>query len=316
MAMERSDSLTAMKSLTADYGEDSDEEMPSAVDNISDEETQEILAKQEPRPSSLPNLQNDNSNSSVPEKPRLAKRTTKLVSYGPDDQEDEESQSEEEIEEESTDLLDIQKTDIEEKVLDTQDASALSRKVRNLSAEEIHIPPEPAGRCSKELQEKIARNYERMMKSGYSHNVMIQKRKDFRNPSIYEKLIEFLHIDEKGTNFPPDIFNPQMWTKESFYDELDKTQKKEMEKREKERKDRTKVPIDFIVGSKKVSSSSDGSAPEKKRKTKWDSQPQVSAVRSSNMPNPSVVTLTTSATGTKTTVISAVGSITKKSSQK
>ncbi|XP_046330092.2 SAP30-binding protein-like isoform X3 [Haliotis cracherodii] len=315
MAMERSDSLTAMKSLTADYGEDSDEEMPSAVDNISDEETQEILAKQEPRPSSLPNLQNDNSNSSVPEKPRLAKRTTKLVSYGPDDQEDEESQSEEEIEEESTDLLDIQKTDIEEKVLDTQDASALSRKVRNLSAEEIHIPPEPAGRCSKELQEKIARNYERMMKSGYSHNVMIQKRKDFRNPSIYEKLIEFLHIDEKGTNFPPDIFNPQMWTKESFYDELDKTQKKEMEKREKERKDRTK--IDFIVGSKKVSSSSDGSAPdEKKRKTKWDSQPQVSAVRSSNMPNPSVVTLTTSATGTKTTVISAVGSITKKSSQK
>ncbi|XP_046565351.1 LOW QUALITY PROTEIN: SAP30-binding protein-like [Haliotis rubra] len=309
MAMERSDSLTVMKSLTADYGEDSDEEIPSAVDNISDEETQELLAKQEPRPSSLPNLQNDNSNSSVPEKP-----PTKLVSYGPDDQEDEESQSEEEVEEES-DLLDIQKTDIEEKVLDTQDASALSRKVRNMSAEEIQIPPEPVGRCSKELQEKIARNYDRMLKSGYSNNVMIQQRKDFRNPSIYEKLIEFLHIEgTKEQTFLLISLILKCGLKNHFMTNY-KTRRRRW-KRRRRRKDRTK--IDFIVGSKKVSSSSDGSAPdEKKRKTKWDSQPQVSsAVRSSNMPNPSVVTLTTSATGTKTTVISAIGSITKKSSQK
>ena len=38
-----------------------------------------------------------------------------------------------------------------------------------------------------------------------------------------------------------DVYNPHMWGKKSFYDELDKAQKKDMERREKERK--TKVGI-------------------------------------------------------------------------
>lgn len=49
-------------------------------------------------------------------------------------------------------------------------------------------------------------------------------------------------------------------------------------------------------------------AEEKKRKTKWDTQPQAVAapgIRTN-------VTLTTAATGTKSTVIPAVGNIMKK----
>ena len=36
--------------------------------------------------------------------------------------------------------------------------------------------------------------------------------------SIYEKLIEFCGIDEKGTNYPPELYDPSIWGKESFYD--------------------------------------------------------------------------------------------------
>lgn len=33
-------------------------------------------------------------------------------------------------------------------------------------------------------------------------NYIIQRKKEFRNPSIYEKLIQFCAIDELGTNYP------------------------------------------------------------------------------------------------------------------
>lgn len=40
--------------------------------------------------------------------------------------------------------------------------------------------------------------------------------------SIYEKLIEFCGIDEKGTNYPPELYDPSIWGKESYYDALGK----------------------------------------------------------------------------------------------
>ena len=38
--------------------------------------------------------------------------------------------------------------------------------------------------------------------------------------SIYEKLIEHCGIDEKGTNYPPELYDPSIWGKESYYDAL------------------------------------------------------------------------------------------------
>lgn len=40
-----------------------------------------------------------------------------------------------------------------------------------------------------------------------------------------------------------ELFNTSIWGPESYYDELAKLQKVEMDKREKEKKDRTKVVI-------------------------------------------------------------------------
>lgn len=184
---------------------------------------------------------------------------------------------------------------------------------------DIKIPPEPPGRCSNQLQEKIGRWYEKKQRDGLNMNDTIQKRIDFRNPSIYEKLVVFCKIDELGTNYPPAIYDPHSWGPESFYEELAKTQKAEMDKRQKER-----TKVEFVSGTKKSSggssTTSDNNAADesKKRKSKWDVAQTVSVptgMKTVVTQPPGIVPVTSTASGTKATVISAFGTITKKSKQ-
>lgn len=119
----------------------------------------------------------------------------------------------------------------------------------------FQLPSEPKGKCPQELQDKISNMYDKMRTNNMDMNKLIQQRKEFRNPSIYEKLIQFCEIDELGTNYPPELYDPLQWTgrcqrlalicalhhkfvfvagKDSFYEELAIVQKLEMEKREKE----------------------------------------------------------------------------------
>ncbi|XP_065206997.1 SAP30-binding protein [Planococcus citri] len=149
------------------------------------------------------------------------------------------------------------------------------------------LPPEPTIPCPKELQDKITKLFERSQNDGVDMNDAIQNRKLFRNPSIYEKLIDFCGLNEFGTNYPAEIYDPLRWGRESFYDELAKVQKVEMEKREKEKKEKTKVEI--VSGTAKKATSANGSASssilssvegEKRRKTKWDQVDTSSNIRS------------------------------------
>lgn len=41
--------------------------------------------------------------------------------------------------------------------------------------------------------------------------------------SIYEKLIQYCSIDELGTNYPKDMFDPHGWSEDSYYEALGKT---------------------------------------------------------------------------------------------
>ncbi|XP_064890180.1 SAP30-binding protein isoform X3 [Columba livia] len=206
--------------------------------------------------------------------------------------------------------------------------ASFSERVRNMSPDEIKIPPEPPGRCSNQLQDKIQRLYERKIKEGMDMNYIIQRKKEFRNPSIYEKLIQFCSIDELGTNYPKDMFDPHGWSEDSYYEALAKAQKIEMDKLEKAKKERTK--IEFVTGTKKGTTTSATSTTTttasttvgdaQKRKSKWDSAIPVTTIAQPTILTttatlPGVVTVTTSASGSKTTVISAVGTIVKKAKQ-
>lgn len=183
----------------------------------------------------------------------------------------------------------------------------------------IRLFPEPQGRCSNELQEKINRLYEKMQSSGLDMNHVIQQRKDFRNPSIYEKLIQFCSINELGTNYPAHIYDPLRWGKESYYEELAEVQKAEMNKHEKERKEKTKV--EFVSGTAKRPGSGSGAEDQaKRRNSKWDQVGTVvggsMATAQQNVLKPAGLlqqpSLTASATGTKSTIISAFGSLPRK----
>lgn len=177
-------------------------------------------------------------------------------------------------------------------------------------ADGVTIPPEPPGQCPTEIQEKLKQLFKTMDLTGHDMNQVIQERKDFRNPSIYEKLIQYCSINELGTNYPPERFDPFRWGKESYYEELARQQKAEMDKLEKSRKEKTKIEI--VSGTAKRPNNSTMTADEdaKKRKSKWD---QVSTGATSIKPNvilqPTLSNLS-SASGTK--VISAFGSLPKK----
>ena len=180
----------------------------------------------------------------------------------------------------------------------------------------VIIPPDPPGKCPSELQEKITNLYRKMESGRMDMNKLIQQRKDFRNPSIYEKLIQYCSINELGTNYPPDRFDPFKWGKDSYYEELAKIQKSEMEKLEKARKEKTKIEI--VSGTAKRPSNTAPAVEEdaKKRKSKWDQISTNTAAATTaakpSAPQPAITALTSSVTGTKATVISAFGSLPKK----
>lgn len=136
---------------------------------------------------------------------------------------------------------------------------------------DIELPPEPTGQCSKELTDKIVELTKKMEESGCDMNQIIQQRKSFRNPSIYEKLIDYCNINEFGTNYEPHIYDPFKWGKSSYYDELEKLQKEHIDKKIKEHRERTRSNVQTGT-AKKITTQGSAvvEAGTKKRKSKWD----------------------------------------------
>lgn len=176
----------------------------------------------------------------------------------------------------------------------------------------FQLPPEPKGNPPPELVAKITKMYTKMRQTNMDMNRVIQDRKEFRNPSIYEKLISFCDINEFGTNYPPEIYDPLQWGEESYYESLSAVQKTEMVKRQKDRKEMDKVEQATALArkveeeAKKRYVHTNNLSPLllnfSNSKSKWD-QPAAKQT---------LPALTTTVTGTKGTVISAFGSLPKK----
>lgn len=99
-----------------------------------------------------------------------------------------------------------------EKCDENGDAIETKAKKDRFAEYGFQLPPEPKGKCPADMQEKIADMYDKMKMKNMDMNKLIQERKEFRNPSIYEKLIQFCEIDELGTNYPPELYDPMQWT--------------------------------------------------------------------------------------------------------
>lgn len=280
----------ALASLTATYT-DSEGEEDMEDQTPEKEEPKEIHSV----PTSPKKIEDSNQSASAPASPKR-----RLVSYV-----DDTVVSDDEPLSPTAEHLD----DMRRLSMETDTDEAVPRSEPDDSEDGVSIPPEPPGKCPKELQDTIAKFYSRMLNEGLDMNRIIQDKKNFRNPSIYEKLIQFCDINELDTNYPPEIYDPLKWGKESYYDELSRVQKLEMDRREKEKKEKL-AKIDFITGVAKKSESDD----EKKRKSKWDQAAPNVSNKQTAIKQPGLVQqpLTSNVTGTKGTIISAFGSLPKK----
>uniref|UniRef100_A0A5F8GAC8 Uncharacterized protein n=1 Tax=Monodelphis domestica TaxID=13616 RepID=A0A5F8GAC8_MONDO len=74
-------------------------------------------------------------------------------------------------------LSELEKRDPQELVI------SFSERLKNMIPE-ITIPPEPPGRCSNHLKDKIQKLYEWKIKKGMDLNYIIQSKKAFKNPAI------------------------------------------------------------------------------------------------------------------------------------
>ncbi|XP_074103896.1 uncharacterized protein LOC141530600 [Cotesia typhae] len=94
-----------------------------------------------------------------------------------------------------------------------------------------------------ELQARFNNYIKLSESSGLDFNTVMQNRKKFKNPSIYEKLLLHCGLDESGTNFSSNLFDRFNWGKEAHYDQLDIAQQKSMSQLEKSKTQSAKVEI-------------------------------------------------------------------------
>ncbi|CAK0889088.1 unnamed protein product [Prorocentrum cordatum] len=71
----------------------------------------------------------------------------------------------------------------------------------------LAVPPSPPGEPQAELVERVRSLYE-LKQKGKSIRDHIQGSRDWSNPYILEQVIKVLEIDEYGSNYPKDVFDP------------------------------------------------------------------------------------------------------------
>lgn len=96
------------------------------------------------------------------------------------------------------------------------------------------IPPEPTGECEPEIEAKLAQFH--TLKRDPVHpkhfNDSLMSNRSFRNPHLYAKLVEFVDVDERTTNFPKDIWDPLDVRDEWFADRIAEFQKARSEQQQ------------------------------------------------------------------------------------
>nr|CAD1834413.1 unnamed protein product [Ananas comosus var. bracteatus] len=136
-------------------------------------------------------------------------------------------------------------TGMEPEVAQVEEAAAASVDMQKDDPLSRFLPPPVTTKCSEELQQKINR-FLAYKKSGKSFNADLRNRKDYRNPDFLQHAVRYQDIDQIGTCLSKDVFDPHGYDKSDYYDELEADMKRELERKEQERKKSPKV--DFVAG--------------------------------------------------------------------
>lgn len=92
-------------------------------------------------------------------------------------------------------------------------------------AENFGIPPPSEDPVDSELAAKVSK-FLALKKQGTHFNDILMRNKSFNNPHIYAKLVDFVEVDETGSNFPKNMWDPHDVQPEWYAEELAAAQKK------------------------------------------------------------------------------------------
>eukprot|EP00257_Ricinus_communis_P018088 XP_015576694.1 SAP30-binding protein isoform X4 [Ricinus communis] len=128
--------------------------------------------------------------------------------------------------------------------------AAENEGTNNVPAENVDplgkfLPPPPKEKCPEELRRKIDK-FISLKKDGRSFNAEVRNRKDYRNPDFLLHAVRYQEIDQIGSCFSKDVFDPHGYDKSDFFDEIEADMRHERERKEQELKKSPKV--EFISG--------------------------------------------------------------------
>ncbi|OAY24965.1 hypothetical protein MANES_17G057500v8 [Manihot esculenta] len=131
-----------------------------------------------------------------------------------------------------------------------QSEDAENEGAANVPAEDVDalaqfLSSPPKDRCPEELQRKIDK-FLALRKIGRRFNAEVRNRKDYRNPDFLLHAVRYQDIDQIGSCFSKDVFDPHGYDKSDFYDEIEADMRREKERKEQELRRSPKV--EFISG--------------------------------------------------------------------
>ncbi|KAH9946856.1 HCNGP-domain-containing protein [Amylocystis lapponica] len=111
------------------------------------------------------------------------------------------------------------------------------------------IPAEPSTSCDPVIEAKLAEflALKRDATNPKHFNDSLMSNRSFRNPHLYTKLVEFVDVDERTTNFPLDAWDPNDMRDEWYADRIAESQKGRSEQQTAAQG--TKRTIDFAPPS-------------------------------------------------------------------
>ncbi|GAV89006.1 HCNGP domain-containing protein [Cephalotus follicularis] len=127
----------------------------------------------------------------------------------------------------------------------TESETAVAEDAANVSVADVDLldkflPPPPKEKCPEEVQKKIQK-FLHLKKIGKSFNAEVRNRKDYRNPDFLLHAVKYQDIDQIGSCFSKDVYDPYGYDKSDYYDEIEADMKREKERKEQELKKSPKV---------------------------------------------------------------------------
>ncbi|KAL6873178.1 HCNGP domain-containing protein [Trichoderma novae-zelandiae] len=126
------------------------------------------------------------------------------------------------------------------------------------SVPNLDIPPSPPGSPPPEANKKVEQ-FLQLKKKGVHFNSKLEQSAALKNPSLMDKLLDFVGIDDVGqyeTTLPKELWDPREFPEWAFRDKLSKTRERIAKENESERVSGGRTAVDFVP-----SNSSSGGGP-------------------------------------------------------